>query len=409
MLSCFQMPKRKRGPVAEAVSKVELDDEDESAEHLKPGVSTRSKTKGQNKKCSDLRTPEGSFEYTSDGASFETVMDDDDEHLPDVSLDSPNKQRTFSKDDIIWAPFKDIYWPAIVTSVAFPYVRYLYINERGSKTSVYRKKWTSLIPFDNPAKNLELKELGERNYVDFRDAYERLVRYLATEERTDLCARRFLTLRDGKVEQAKDCLFRLGVKFEDADQCVDDAEDDSDGCENDDDHCSDPPEDHGIENSALNTNSCNGNQTEGQIKEILKDLETVPDELKVTAEELKEMEADTSDYLKVIQSNKCLVYLRKIREGKEMSSRHSKYRDRGLTQSGFGPFTLFEEKKQQLLTAIDDHCESIDPENIEPLYKYSVMLPEAIIYAITKVKKYSRTFAKQYFDQTSIKVGVQDC
>lgn len=65
------------------------------------------------------------------------------------------------KDDIVWAPFigntGQFYWPAIVTSVSLPSVRFLYINESGSKKKVFKKHWKSLISFDNPIKNQELK------------------------------------------------------------------------------------------------------------------------------------------------------------------------------------------------------------------------------------------------------------
>lgn len=55
------------------------------------------------------------------------------------------------------------------------------------------------------------------------------------------------------------------------------------------------------------------------------------------------METEANDMLIVIQSEKCFAYLKKIKEGAEKSSRHKRFKTLGLSQGGFGPFTLCED------------------------------------------------------------------
>ena len=55
------------------------------------------------------------------------------------------------------------------------------------------------------------------------------------------------------------------------------------------------------------------------------------------------MEVEADDLLNVIKSEKCIQYLKKIRDGTEKSSRHTRFALLGLSQGGFGPFTLCED------------------------------------------------------------------
>lgn len=336
--------------------------------------------------------------YTSDGASFDSVTDDDD-MLPDIDMESPTKERKYVKDDIVWAPHRDVYWPAIVTSVKPPHVCYLFINETGEH--VFKKHTRHLLPFDNPSRNLKLKELGEKEGLKFKNAYELVIKYLVKrKQNTNLNARRFLTLDENdKVAQAKTCLLRLTGSFDG----FDNEEDKSDADEhviNSDDETNDP--DKPCE-SNLHTEGRSPNER-AKVEEILRDLETIPTNMTVTSEQCKEMEKEAHQLLEVIRSKDCFNYLMEIREGTIQSSRHMKHEKEELVHGGLGPFTLFQDLTNELLTVIDSHCDDYD----SPSYKQSVMLPEAIFYAITKVRDCSKLDAKRHFHKTCSKVGVKD-
>lgn len=345
--------------------------------------------------------------YTSDGMSFDSLVDDDDA-LPDINMSSPFKCRKYVKDDIVWAPFEEMLWPALVTSVKWPYVRYSFVNEKSK--FVHKAHAKKLIPFDNAAKNLELKEQGKA-YTDFLAAYELVVKYLCKrKQNADISARRFLTLSDenDEVSQAKDCLFRLtGVWGTDACSSVenyDDGEDDEEAVVDipAEDDCGNKPcneeeeEDVGPQESA---------EERAKVAEILKDLETLPRKMTVSQRQRDKMEVEAKQLLEVIESKECYDYLMQIRNGSIPSSRHKKYFNNELVHGGLGPFTLFKGLTSQLLAVLDNYCDKNEDEHE---YKHNVMLAEAIIFAISKVKACSRNCAKDYFSSTSNKVGVRN-
>lgn len=91
-----------------------------------------------------------------------------------------------------------------------------------------------------------------------------------------------LFLFKDKVEQAKDCLFRLGVVKQPDDYECESDKDDGDNIDNER-HCNDPAEDQDNETGIPNESQVL-EKKDTKIEEILKDLETVPDELKVSSE-----------------------------------------------------------------------------------------------------------------------------
>ncbi|XP_034242470.1 uncharacterized protein LOC117645982 [Thrips palmi] len=353
-------------------------------------------------------TAEATVEYTSDGMSFEDVTDADDDMLPDIVMDSPTKEKKYSKDDIVWAPHRNVYWPAIVTSVKPPNVCFLYVNDSGEH--VFRKQARQLISFDSSLKNLELKNLGEKDGnldekegARFKEAYDLVKKYLMKRKfNSNINARRFLTLnQNDKMAQAKTCLLRLTGSFEGFDDEEDKLDEDmADNVCNSDDEGSGTDE---LSESKLHTDGRSPNE-KAKVKEILRDLETLPSSMTVSSEQYKEMKKEAINLLAVIRSTDCFNHLEQIRNGSIMSSRHQKYFKQELVQGGLGPFTLFEDLTTELLTALDQHCDKFD----SPNYKQAVMLPEAIIYAITKVMDCSKLDAKRHFHKTCKKVGVMD-
>lgn len=337
----------------------------------------------------------------SDGGSFEVILDDE---LPDITLSSPSKYKKFSKDDIIWAPWEQIYWPAVVTSVAGRKVRFLFINE--PRTHVESRNAKRLLPFDCSSTNSELKERGESAYpLDFPAAYELVIKYLCKKKNDpELDAKRFLITSDhnDEVGRAKDCLFRLTGRLGSDVSDTHNLDKEEEVMEMSDDSCHEQEEEkETVKNNILSRHS---QEEKSKVMEILKDLESVPEYMTVKAEELEGLREEAKDFLKIIDSKDCFEHLLKIREGSIPSSRHRKFIKEELVRGGLGPFTLFKDLTAELLIILDGHCADED----DPSYKYNVMLPEAIIYAIAQRKGLEKLAAKKYFNLMCKKVGVRD-
>ncbi|KAK3930471.1 Major viral transcription factor ICP4-like protein [Frankliniella fusca] len=360
-------------------------------------------------------------DYTSDGMSFESLPDDD---LPDINIASskcnalsPYKGKQYAKDDIVWAPFNSkyektkIFWPAVVTSVAGFYVRFLYINFY--EKPIYRVHARNLIPFDDSTRNWELQKLGSK-VRDFKEAYELVIKYYCKrKQNTTLNARRFLTLtydENDKVGLARNSLFRLTGKLHshsdnlEEDEEVEEVEVEVDDVDivNDVNIVNDVDIDEEDENCEEETKP-NSPQSE-RIKEILEDLETLPTHMTVSMKKREQMQKEAENLLSIIQSKECFDHLMEIRQGTLETSRHRKFMKGVKVHGGLGPFTLFPDLTDQLLSALDNHCDFHDTYD----YKYNVMIPEAIIFAIMKHRNISKLDAKKYFYLTCKKLGIRD-
>ncbi|XP_026273741.1 uncharacterized protein LOC113203331 [Frankliniella occidentalis] len=346
-----------------------------------------------------FETSKGLKGYTSDGMSFESVPDDD---LPDINIASPYKGKQYSKDDIVWAPLVtkhyNMLWPAVVTSVKGPNVCFLFIDAYDKP--VRRTHAKRLIPFDNSSKNLELKELGDKT-PGFKEAYELVIRYYCNKKQnTTLDARRFLTRpydENDKVGMAKSFLFKLTGKCDGQTKNSEEIEDFEDMEIVDNEDIDDEMEENGEEPKVVSPQS-------ERIREILEDLETLPSHMTVSAEKHEKMRTEAEKLLPFLQSKDCFEYLKKIREGTLKSSRHIRYMKGEKVQGGLGPFTLFTDLTEQFLSALDSHCDDYDSYD----YKHNVMLPEALLYAISKYKDCSKFDAKKYYNKTCQKVGIRD-
>ncbi|KAJ1522437.1 hypothetical protein ONE63_001627 [Megalurothrips usitatus] len=138
-------------------------------------------------------------------------------------------------------------------------------------------------------------------------------------------------------------------------------------------------------------------------QEILAELEQVPNSMKAMKKDVNKLKKEASAMLKVISTLECRKHLQSIDSGKTKSERHDDFMEAGMLFSGLGPYTLFEDLKNELLEIVDKHCE-----NMDPTYQWSVMIPEAIIYGAQIILKKSKADATAYFDHTSKLVAVQE-
>ncbi|XP_034254509.1 uncharacterized protein LOC117653164 [Thrips palmi] len=137
-------------------------------------------------------------------------------------------------------------------------------------------------------------------------------------------------------------------------------------------------------------------------QEILSELEEVPAAMKATKEDADKLKQDAAEILKVVSTPACRRHLRSIARGVTESERHNNYQESGMLYSGLGPFTLFEDMKTQLLEIIDKQCRN------DPVYQWSVMIPEAVIFGAQIIFKVSKPDAVAYYEKTSKLVAVQE-
>ncbi|XP_064608645.1 uncharacterized protein LOC135472869 [Liolophura sinensis] len=152
-------------------------------------------------------------------------------------------------------------------------------------------------------------------------------------------------------------------------------------------------------NCENNENTSNGDQEEiTLIKKVPCDKD-VSQTMKTRNEQRKQRCEILVDFIK---SEKMKKYLTEIFHGKRASALHSSYhgsvRDKNkIKNPGFGPISDEEQRSEvldTLLSWLGELRESV-AENVD--YTMDVWVPEAIVYALISVKKYSRGRAWDMF------------
>ncbi|GLG94879.1 Uncharacterized protein GBIM_01969 [Gryllus bimaculatus] len=305
------------------------------------------------------------------------IASDDDDDLPTPCFPQPacNKKK-FDRDDIVWMKINKLYVPGVVIrgfkKRQLAHVKFI---NKPFQAATFCKRFQDLIDFDDNSRNQQLLEEGREHDPTIEEAFDKIKDFWFRNYKTGgtLSAAKYFSCNvdDGTFESCN------GLNFE--------------------------------------NNASDGNMMSPEL-DLHLDLSRSPKEIENGKSiSSHQIDGEAKLLLDVIESPVCKEHLQQVFSGFTESWRHSLFMTKSCAKqqslflnSGLGPFSY--KTGMKMITCLDKYFMEIDEFNTiarygsRKDYLFHVLVPEALVYAISKVHDLNLEEAEQRFIDLSSEV-----